>query len=91
MKVTNNKYNDDKYKDDNYQYLKSNVSIINKTEEEEALIERLISINLPLKVLNYVIGNISSCWKKMIEFKNKIKYQEKINGNIVMLFHYCHC
>ena len=37
---------------------------INKTEEEEAFIERLISINFPLKVINYVIGNNNSCDQK---------------------------
>ena len=42
---------------------------INKTEEEEAFIERLISINFPLKVINYVIGNNISCDQKTTKFE----------------------
>ena len=68
MKVTNNKDIDDEYKDDNSQALNSNESVINKIEEEEALIERLVSINFPLEVVNYMIVHIISCGKKMIEF-----------------------
>ena len=45
--------------------------IINKTEEEEALIERLKSMNLPLKVVNDLIGTISSFGKKMIELEGE--------------------
>ena len=89
MKVTNNVDNDEKYKYDNSQAPKSNESVRKKTEELEALIERLMSTNSLLKVVNDVIGTISSCGKNMIEFEKK--HQEKINGNIVMLFHYCHC
>ena len=33
---------------------------VNKTEEEEAFIERLMSKNFPRKVVNYVIGTINS-------------------------------
>ena len=64
MKVNNNEDNDDKYKYDNSQALNSNESVIKKTEEEEALIKRLISMNFPLKVVNSVIGTISSCGGK---------------------------
>ena len=66
MKVSNNKYIDDEYKYENSQDHNSNESVIDKTEEEEALIERLMSTNSPLEDVNYVIGNISSCGKNMI-------------------------
>ena len=59
MKVTNKKDNDEEYKEENYQDINSNESVINKTEEEESLIELFMSINLPFKVLNDVIGTIS--------------------------------
>ena len=68
-KVNNNEDNDGEYKDDNFQALNSNESVINKTEEEEALIEILASMNYPTKVVNYVLGTISSCGKKMIKFE----------------------
>ena len=49
MKLTNNEYIDDGYKDDNSQALNSNESVINKTEEEEEFIERLMPKNFFLK------------------------------------------
>ena len=48
----------------NLQYHNSNESVINKTKEEEAFIERLISMNFPRKVIHCVIGNITSCGGK---------------------------
>ena len=66
LKVNNNDDNDDEYKDENSAALKNDESVINKTEEEEALIERLMSMDFPLKFLSYVIGTISSYKQKMI-------------------------
>ena len=54
-------YKDDEYKDDNLQALNTNDSVINKTEAEEALVNRLMSINFSINVANYVIGYISLC------------------------------
>ena len=45
MKIINKKYTDGKYKDDNSQYHKFLESVINKTKEVEALIERLMPMN----------------------------------------------
>ena len=45
-------------------------------------------MDFPLKIVNYVIGTIILCKQKMIESEKK---QGKINGNIVMLFHYFYC
>ena len=50
----------------NYQAFNSNERVIKKTEEEEALIELLTSMNSPTKVVNYVLGTISSCGENMI-------------------------
>ena len=77
LKVTNNKNIDEKQKDDNLQALNSNDSVINKTEEEKALIELLMSTNFPLKDVNHVIGTISSCSKNMVEFEKLIKIPSK--------------
>ena len=45
-----------------------------------------MSINFPLKVVNYVIGNFSPCGKKMMEFKNEIiKFQAEINEKIYVI------
>ena len=60
---------DDKDKDENSQALNSSASIINRTEEEESFIERLMSNNLPLKVINYVISTIIPCEQNMIELE----------------------
>ena len=51
------------------QLLKMMKVCIKKTEEEEALIECLMSMNSPLKFINDAIGTITSCEKKMIEFE----------------------
>ena len=67
MKAINNKDNDDEYKYDNSQNHNINESFINKTEEEETLIEIFMPMNLPRKVVNYVIGTISSFGKNIIE------------------------
>ena len=78
LKTMNNKDIDDKYKDEHSQYQNSNESVINKTKEEESLIECLMLMNLPSKVVNDVIGNISSCRKNMIEsLKENKKLQSK--------------
>ena len=66
MKVINNKDIDNEYKYENLEDHNSNESVINKTKEEEAFIKMLMSMNFPLKVVNSVIGNISSCKKQMI-------------------------
>ena len=66
MKAINNKDIDDDQKDDNSQYHNINESFINKTKEEETLMEWLTLINFPRKVINYVIGTIHSCGEGMI-------------------------
>ena len=48
MKVTNSKDIEDEYKEDNLQALNSNEIFINNTEDEELLIEHLMSMNFPL-------------------------------------------
>ena len=69
LKVANNEDNDDKYKNENSAALKNDGSVTNKIEEEESLIERLMSMNFSPKVVNYVIDTISSCDQKMIQFE----------------------
>ena len=54
LKYINNKDIDYKCKYDNSLNHNSNESIINKTKEEESLIEILVSMNFRLKILNYV-------------------------------------
>ena len=66
LKINSNGDDDDEYKDEYSAALKNDESVINKTEDEESLIERLMSTNLPLKVVNCVIGTISSCEQNMI-------------------------
>ena len=62
-KAINNKNIDDEYKYYNSQDHNSNESVNNKNKEEEALMERFMSMHFPLKVVNYVIGTITSCGK----------------------------
>ena len=69
LKAIYNKDIDEKYKDYNSQDHNSNEIVINKTKEEEAYIEHLDSMGFPYKVINYVIGTISSCGEKMIELE----------------------
>ena len=59
----NNKNSDDKYKEENLQHQHDNESVINKTKEEEASIKLLMSMNFQQKVINYVIGTVTSCGK----------------------------
>ena len=66
LKVNNNEDKDDEYKDENSADLKNDESVINKTEEEEALIERLMSMNFQLKVVNYVMVAIILCEQNMM-------------------------
>ena len=56
----------DEYKEDNFQHQHGNESVINKTKEEEELIRRLMSMNFQQKVIQYVIGTVTSCGKKMM-------------------------
>ena len=74
MKIINNKEMDDKYKDQNSKYHNSNESVTNKNPEEIPFIETLMSITFPLKVVNCVIGTISSCGVNIIELE-KISFQ----------------
>ena len=64
LKAVNDKNIDDEYKYDNSPDNNSNGSVINKTKEEEAFMERLIQMSFPREVINYVIGTITSCGKK---------------------------
>ena len=68
LNVKKNEDKDDEYKDDNSQSLKSDESLINKNEEEELFTYRLMLVNFPIKVINYVIGTISLCEQKMIKY-----------------------
>ena len=63
MKDMKNKNYDDEYKEDNSQHQHGNENIFNKTKEEEALIRRLMSMNIQQKVIQYVIGTVTSCIK----------------------------
>ena len=47
--------------------------IIKTTKEEEALIQRLITINFKYNVIQYVIDNVSLCSEKMIELAKENK------------------
>ena len=59
---------------------------------EQALIERLIAINLPLKIIQSIISSMNTCKQKMIEIREKNeKLKTKIYGTIVFVFQYCHC
>ena len=71
MKSIDNKNIDDKYKDDNLQDQKNNNNVINKTKEENALIEWLMSMNFQRKLIHYGIDTINS-GKKMIELEERI-------------------
>ena len=81
MKETkNNNDDDDEYKEDTSKHQDGNKSVdncetldtlrnesfINTTKEEEALIERLITMNFKLHLKQYVINIVTSCGKKMI-------------------------
>ena len=50
LNVKKDKDNDEEYKDENSEAQKSDEGLINKTEEEEALIDHLMSMNFPIKV-----------------------------------------
>ena len=50
---------------------KSDESVINKTEVEKSLTDRLMSMNTLVEFIQYVIGTISSCEQKMIEMGKK--------------------
>ena len=74
------------------QLLKMMKDLSTKLKNKKAFIECLMSMNLPRKIVNYVVGNIISCQQKMIEFeKEKKRYQTNIDRNIVVLFHHCCC
>ena len=61
MKATKNKNDDDEYKEENLQHQNGNGTVFNKTKEEEALIRRLMYMNIQQKVIQYVIGIVTSC------------------------------
>ena len=67
MNVDKDENMDDEHKEDNLESPKSDESVIYKTESEEFLTDRLVSINVSIKVIQYVICNISSCGQNMIE------------------------
>ena len=73
LNVKKDKDNDEEYKDENSEAQKSDEGLINKTEEEEALIGYLMSMNFPVKVNSYVIGNTNSSKRTMIVFGKKIE------------------
>ena len=45
--------------------------MINRTESEEVLTDRLMSMNFSINVVNYVIGTISLCKQNIIELEKK--------------------
>ena len=61
MKSTKNKNHDDEYKEDNSQHQEGNITIINKTKEEEAFIKRFMCVNFKHHVIEYVIDIGNSC------------------------------
>ena len=56
----NNTDDDDKYRGENLQHQDGNVSVTNKTKEEEALIKRLISMSFKQNAIQYVIDIVTS-------------------------------
>ena len=64
LKSMNDKNSDDKYKEGNLQHQHGNESVINKTKEEESLIKRFMSMNFQKKVIQYVVGTVTSRGKK---------------------------
>ena len=63
-------------------------SFIKTTKEEEAFIKRLMTMNFKHHVIKYVIDIVTLRGKKMIELeKGNRKFQKKINGKYLMLFH----
>ena len=85
LKDTKNTNDDGKYKDDISKNQDSNESVdnpensdtsrnesfINKTKEEAALIERLITMNFKHHVMKYVIDIVTTCGGKKIKLKKK--------------------
>ena len=64
----------------------------NESKKEQALIKRLLAINLPIKIIQSIIISANSCEQKMTEIGNKNeKLQAKIDGIIVIIFEYFHC
>ena len=68
MNVKNDKDKYDEYKEDYPEAPKSDESVINENEEEEALNYQFMSLYFPIQVINYVIGTIRSCNQNMILF-----------------------
>ena len=68
LNVKKNEDKDDEYEEYNSEDPKSDEIETNNTEEEEAFTDCLMSMNFPIKIINYVIGIISSCEQIMIEF-----------------------
>ena len=56
---------DGEYRDDNSQALKTYESVINKTEEEEALTDLLMSMHFMIKFVKYLMDTISLCKQKI--------------------------
>ena len=91
MKDTKNTNYDDNYKEDTSKHQDSNEcvdnpepldtlrdeSVIKTTKEEEALIKWLMNMNFKLHVIQYVIGIVTLCGKKMIELE---KYNNKVSS-----------
>ena len=62
MRNTND---DDEYKEENSQHQEGNESVINRTKEEKALIERLMSMNFKQNVIQYMIDIVTLCGGKL--------------------------
>ena len=60
-------------------------------KKERALINRLLTINLPFKIIQSIIIYLHSREKKTIEIGNKNKKTKKrIDGITVIILQYCH-
>ena len=83
-----NKNDDDEYKEENSQHQHGNETVINKTEEEEASIKRLMSTNFKQNFIQYVINIVTYCGGEMIELERGKKQSHKIlNKKHSMLLH----
>ena len=68
MNIKKDEDKQDEYKENNSEAPKRDESVINETEGEESLTDHLMPTNFPIKLINYVIVNISSCKQNIIEF-----------------------
>ena len=72
---------------------KTNKFKMSESKVEQEQIKKLLAKNTPIRVIQYVISKVNTCEQKMIELgkENKNSIITKINGIVVIIFHYCYC